>query len=103
MQAKQASYASPGCVQREGPTNSPLVSVGNENLTQEGGVNESYVFKVYNEIAAVRRCLFEGGSHGREIVFGPGTGELQYLRASAPIGLQARFGELRHRRPVEGA
>ena len=83
--------------------NSALVSVGQENLTQERGINKGYAVEVYDEIAFASRRLCQSRTHGREIIFGPVADELDDLRRTALIVVQARFREPRRRRLVEGA
>jgi hypothetical protein len=78
-------------VEQEGTMNSPLVTVGKENLAQKRGINERYAVKIYDEIAWPPRRLCQSCAHGREIVFGPISNQLKDIRCSAPIVLQARF------------
>jgi|tagenome__1003787_1003787.scaffolds.fasta_scaffold18514659_1 hypothetical protein len=91
MQAKQSSDLSPGRVEQEAPVNSPLVTVGKENLTQKRRINQSYIVKIYDEIAWVPCRFCQSRTHGREIIIGPIAGQLEDLRCSAPIMPQARF------------
>jgi hypothetical protein len=87
MEAQHIPDLSVGRTKQEASVHSSLIPVRKKNLTQKRGVDKRYPFKVYYEVACSPCRRRQTHAHRREIIFRPGTEELQNLSPSAMVVL----------------